>query len=229
MSDGTREYFDEVASRWDEMRRQFFGDGVRRAAIAAAGVRPGMVVADIGIGTGFLAEGALDAGARVIGIDVSEAMLALARTKFEGRPFEGRRGDTDHLPLDDGEADAVVANMVLHHAPDPAGAIREMARALKHGGTLVVTDADTHTHEWLRTEQHDLWLGFARGDVASWFLDAGLDDVTVGDTQERCCPTSSCGTQANISIFLARGRKPATGKPDLPASPEASADRSGRA
>jgi ubiquinone/menaquinone biosynthesis C-methylase UbiE len=141
MSDDTREYFDEVASRWDEMRRQFFGDGVRRAAIAAAGVRPGMVVADVGIGTGFLAEGALDAGARVIGIDISDAMLAQARAKFAGRPFESRLGDVNHLPLGDGEADAVVANMVLHHAPDPGAAIREMARALNAGGTLVVTDA----------------------------------------------------------------------------------------
>jgi ubiquinone/menaquinone biosynthesis C-methylase UbiE len=211
MSDGTREYFDEVATRWDEMRRQFFGEGVRRAAIAAARVTPGMIVADVGIGTGFLAEAALDAGARVIGIDISDAMLAQARAKFAGRPFESRLGDVNHLPLDDGEADAVVANMVLHHAPDPAAAIREMARALNAGGTLVVTDADTHTHEWLRTEQHDLWLGFARGDVASWFLAAGLEDVTVGDTEETCCPTSNCGTQAVITIFLARGRRPPAG------------------
>jgi ubiquinone/menaquinone biosynthesis C-methylase UbiE len=207
MSDGTREYFDDVATRWDEMRRQFFGDGVRRAAIRAARVTPGMIVADVGIGTGFLAEAALDAGARVIGIDISDAMLAQARAKFEGRPFECRIGGTDHLPLRDGEADAVVANMVLHHAPDPAGAIREMARALKPGGTLVVTDADTHPHEWLRTEQHDLWLGFARSDVESWFRGAGLEDVTVGDTDETCCPTSNCGTKALITIFIARGRR----------------------
>jgi ubiquinone/menaquinone biosynthesis C-methylase UbiE len=211
MSDSTRDYFDEIANRWDEMRRQFFGDGVRNAAIAAARVGRGMVVADVGIGTGFLAEAALDAGAHVIGVDISDAMLAQARAKFEGRAFESRHGDTDHLPLRDGEADAVLANMVLHHAPDPAGAIREMARALKPGGTLVVTDADSHTHEWLRTEQRDRWLGFARGDVASWLLAAGLDEVSVGDTEETCCPTSNCGTQAIITIFLARGRKPPAG------------------
>ena len=209
MSDGTRDYFNDVAGRWDEMRKQFFGEGVRRAAMRAAAVGPGMVVADVGVGTGFLAEAALEAGASVIGIDISEAMLAQAPDKFAARPFQARQGDTDALPLGDREVDAVVANMVLHHAPDPGAAIREMARALKPGGTLVVTDADTHTHEWLRTEQHDRWLGFPRADVASWFLDAGLADVTVGDTHELCCPTSTCGTTAAISIFLARGRKPA--------------------
>jgi ubiquinone/menaquinone biosynthesis C-methylase UbiE len=205
--DDTKSYFDAVAGQWDQMRRQFFGDGVRRAAIDAADIAAGAVVADVGTGTGFLAEAALDAGARVIGIDVSEGMLEQVRSRFAGRTFEARSGAVDALPLADGEADAVLANMVLHHAPDPSGAIREMARALKAGGTLVITDADTHTHEWLRTEQHDRWLGFERGDIARWFRDAGLEQVTVADTQEICSPTSECGTKAAISIFIARGRK----------------------
>ena len=76
------------------------------------------------------------------------------------------------------------------------------------GGTLVITDADTHTHEWLRTEQHDRWMGFDRVDIRSWFEAAGLQDVTVGDTHEICSPTSNCGTQAAITIFIAVGRKP---------------------
>jgi ubiquinone/menaquinone biosynthesis C-methylase UbiE len=207
--DDTQAYFDQVASQWDQMRRQFFGDGVRRSAIAAAGVAPGQVVADVGTGTGFLAEAALQAGARVVGIDNSEGMLAEVSTRFAGRAFEARRGDTDRLPLGDAEADAVLANMVLHHAPDPPAAIREMTRAIRPGGVLVITDADTHSHEWLRTEQHDRWLGFERTDIERWFREAGLTDVSVRDTQELCSPTSSCGTKAAITIFLARGRKPA--------------------
>jgi SAM-dependent methyltransferase len=98
--------------------------------------------------------------------------------------------------------------MFLHHAEDPPATIAQLARALKPGGRLVITDADTHTHEWLRTEQHDRWLGFDREDIAKWFRDAGLDDVTVGDTQEICSPTSDCGTKAAITIFLARGCRP---------------------
>ena len=49
--DHTREYFDQVADKWDDMRKTFFGEGVRQAAVQAAGVRPGFVVADIGTGT----------------------------------------------------------------------------------------------------------------------------------------------------------------------------------
>jgi hypothetical protein len=81
-----------------------------------------------------------------------------------------------------------------------------MARALKPGGALVITDADTHTHEWLRAEQHDRWLGFDRADIGRWFREAGLEDVHVRDTREICSPTSTCGTQAAIIIFISTGR-----------------------
>ena len=206
MSD-TREYFDNVAGQWDQMRRQFFGEGVRRAAIAAAGIGPGMTVADIGTGTGFLAEAALDAGAHVIAVDLSDAMLKQVTSRLGERDLEARQSTVESLPLAAEEVDAIVANMFLHHAEDPPATIAQLARALKPGGRLVITDADSHTHEWLRTEQHDRWLGFERRDVARWFRDAGLEHVTVGDTQEICSPTSDCGTKAAITIFIARGVK----------------------
>lgn len=98
MSD-TRGYFDQVAGDWEQMRRQFFGEGVRRAAVAAAGIGPGDVVIDVGTGTGFLAEAALDAGARVIGIDLSDGMLAQVSGRLAGRAFEARQSTETSLPI----------------------------------------------------------------------------------------------------------------------------------
>ena len=82
-----------------------------------------MTVADVGTGTGFLAEAALDAGARVIGVDLSDGMLAQVTAGLPGRPFEARQSEATTLPLADGEVDAVLANMFLHHAEDPPAAI----------------------------------------------------------------------------------------------------------
>jgi len=54
MSDDTREYFESVAHKWDEMRRLFFGEGVRNAAIASANITSSSIVADVGDFVGFL-------------------------------------------------------------------------------------------------------------------------------------------------------------------------------
>ena len=98
--------------------------------------------------------------------------------------------------------------MFLHHARGPAGGDPRDGPRAEAGGTLVITDADSHTHEWLRTEQHDRWLGFDRADIGAGSATPGSRTSTVGDTQEICSPTSECGTKAAITIFLARGRKP---------------------
>jgi ubiquinone/menaquinone biosynthesis C-methylase UbiE len=78
--DQTQEYFDGVADKWDEMRRAFFGEGVRRQAVDAAGIGPGQIVADVGTGTGFMARAAIDAGAR-----------AFRRTGIRGTSGKHRR------------------------------------------------------------------------------------------------------------------------------------------
>ena len=104
MSDDSREYFESVAHKWEEMRRTFFGEGVRDAAIAAADINSSSIVVDVGIGTGFIAEGALATGARVIGVDSSDHMLEEARKRFGTTPFEARSGDIESLPVGTGRS-----------------------------------------------------------------------------------------------------------------------------
>ena len=56
-------YFDDVAPRWDRLRKGFFSDRVRDVALAKADVRPGKLAADIGAGTGFISEALIEKGA----------------------------------------------------------------------------------------------------------------------------------------------------------------------
>jgi ubiquinone/menaquinone biosynthesis C-methylase UbiE len=206
----SKEYFDDVASEWDELRREFFPDSVREKAAVAAGVKPGSVAADIGAGSGFITDELLRHGARVIAIDQSEAMLEVMKLKYgAGGSVDFRIGESEKLPVDDNSVDYAFANMYLHHVEAPARAIKEMARILKPGGKLVITDLDQHEFEFLRTKQHDRWMGFKREDVQKWLSKAGLKDVTVDCVGDTCCATSEAGQEeAQVTIFIASGTRP---------------------
>ena len=119
-----------------------------------------------------------------------------------------RVGESEQLPVNSDEVDYVFANMYLHHVENPGKTIAEMARILKPGGTLVITDLDRHESAFLLTEHHDRWPGFDRADVARWLTAAQLVDINVDSASEECCATSKCGCDnASISIFMASGKK----------------------
>ncbi len=205
----SKAYFEEVARRWDTMRQGFYSEAVRENAYAVAGVRSGQTAADIGAGTGFVTEGLIARGLRVIAVDQAEAMLAEMRRKFAGcDSIDYRVGEAASLPIEDETVDYAFANMYLHHVESPPDAIREMARIVKPGGQVVITDLDEHTFEFLRTEHHDRWMGFKREDVARWFAEAGLYDVAVESVGDNCRAQSSCCDDvASVGIFVAVGRK----------------------
>ncbi len=205
----SKDYFEKVADRWDQMRRSFFSERVRKVAVARANVQAGKLAADIGAGTGFVTEELVKNGLRVIAVDQSEAMLDEMKKKFDRiDTVEYRIGEFGDLPIQNETIDYVFANMYLHHVDLPQVAIKEMARILKAGGKVVITDMDEHEYEFLRKEQHDRWLGFKREDIELWFLEAGLKNVKVECLEEDCCADSvECGDKASVSLFVAYGEK----------------------
>ena len=113
-------------------RMQYFA-----AVFSAGGFDPaGKVIIDVGCGGGLMAEEIARIGAAVIGIDPSPGSIATARAHAaaSGLAIDYRVGSGEHLPADDGCADAVYCVDVLEHVADLDAVIRETARVLKSGG-----------------------------------------------------------------------------------------------
>jgi ubiquinone/menaquinone biosynthesis C-methylase UbiE len=109
------------------------------ALVEAAGVGPAQAVLDVACGTGAVARAAarrLDGEGHVTGVDVNEAMLAVARRL---RPeLEWRLADAAALPFPDESFDVVLCQAALMYFPDPARAVGEMGRVVRSGGTVAV-------------------------------------------------------------------------------------------
>jgi arsenite methyltransferase len=214
MTGASTEYFEKVADEWDGLRAGYFGESLRDAAIAKAYLRPEMVVADIGTGTGFVAAGLAPLVSQVYAVDGSAAMLEAAQRNLSGfANVTTKVADGAALPFEDGSLDAVFANMYLHHCPDPGSAIAEMVRVLRPGGRLVIADMDRHDHEWMHDEMADEWLGFDRAEVKGWLREAGLVNVLVDCANQSCCVTSQAeaGVRVEISVFVATGSRRVSG------------------
>jgi ArsR family transcriptional regulator len=168
-----QEVFERIASDWDTMRLAYYDERVIERMAAVSDLDEGMTVADVGTGTGFVAAGIAPRAGKVIAVDNSSAMLEVARKNLSDLGLENVElveGDVGAAwPIESGSADAVFANMVLHHAEDPTVMLREMARVVKPGGVVAVVDEVEHPYAWMREEQADVWLGFTPEQVEGFF------------------------------------------------------------
>lgn len=139
---------------------------------------------EIGPGNGNLLPELARRFACVTAIDNSTSMLELARQVCDEQKLQNVEllladALTSELP----RADCVLLNMVLHHLPAPAAAIEHIAKAVKPGGSLILSELCAHDQAWAQDACGDLWLGFEQNELSQWARQAGLlpgDSIYLG-------------------------------------------------
>ena len=188
---------------------------------------------DAACGTGRHAVKLAELGHRVIGVDTTDAMLDVARSKLPDADL--RRGRLEQLPLDDATVDVVTCSLALTHVPDLVPVMHEFARVLRPGGTAVLSDIhpfNTLTGGALAgipDRPITDGIGFVRNlthlvsDYLRAFRSAGLSvsdciEVPVGERQVTALPSYALYPDASRQAFdgvpfllLWQLTKPATG------------------
>jgi len=204
----SRAYFDVVLTEWDRIRHNYIDDALSLQVLSGL-VRADAVAVDIGAGTGEMLVHLARTTARLIGVDKSEKMLEVCRQRIEQAGLtnvELRQGDAEALPLADGECDTAFCSMLLHHLADPAAGVREMARIIRPGGKIVISELVKHDYDWAREIMADVWLGFTEQQIRKWLAEAGLKGITYWCTNVPSPVSPDSGPR--LRAFIATGTKP---------------------
>jgi arsenite methyltransferase len=182
---------------------------------AVAELRPGETVLDLGSGGGIdvlLSARRVGPTGKAYGVDMTNEMLALARrnaAKARATNVEFLEGLIEDLPLPDASVDVVISNCVINLSTDKPAVVREIARVLRPGGRVGISDvvADDHLTAQDRRERGSYVgcpagaLGFA--EYGSLLLEAGLTDIQIDPTHELV---------DGMYGAIVRARKPASGE-----------------
>src|SRR5688572_33250710 len=161
-----------------------------------ADLRPGEVVLDLGSGAGLdvlLSARRVSPGGHAYGVDMTDEMLAVARTNQERSGIANAtflKGTIEELPLPDASVDVVISNCVINLAADKPRVLREISRVLKPGGRVAVADmvAVEELPESVKRSL-DEWAGCVAGTIpvdeyAKGLRDAGLGRIDIELTRE---------------------------------------------
>ena len=159
--------------------------------VSLADIRLGDTVLDLGSGGGidcFLAAKRTGPAGHIIGVDMTDEMLARARAnaqRLSAANVEFRQGQIEALPVPDGAVDVVLSNCVINLSPDKPRVFREMFRALKPGGRVAVSDIVTNGPRLpMLSDDVETWAACVAGaldlkDYRSGLEAAGFVDVAI--------------------------------------------------
>ena len=204
--------FSRTAVDYERIERAMaFGSGswYRRRALISAGLKRGMSVVDVGVGTGLVAAQAASIvgdATLVCGVDPSPGMVAAANVPPGVRLLEGR---AEQLPLEDASADFISMGYALRHVDDLAATFSEFRRVLRPGGRLCVMEITLPRSGWARA-----MLKTYMRRIVPWFAGrvARHRDTPelmryYWDTIEACVPPATVLASIEAAGFIATGRQ----------------------
>jgi SAM-dependent methyltransferase len=195
--------------------------------LALASITPGETVLDLGSGAGFdafLAAARVGPAGRVIGVDMTPQMIEKAKANAVQNGYENvefRLGDIEQLPVADASVDLIISNCVLNLVPDKTKAFREIARVLKPGGRIAISDIvlDKLLPKEL-LDKPESYTGcisgaITRAEYLHGLQAAGLVDVEVVSEQDAAplLTGSCCGDGIEIPVGTATSVQVAAYKP----------------
>jgi ubiquinone/menaquinone biosynthesis C-methylase UbiE/DNA-binding MarR family transcriptional regulator len=175
----SQEFFSSASGQWDHLRQELFGDAFHLHALLGL-LDSAAVVGDLGCGTGQLSALVAPHVRQVVAVDASADMLQAARTRLGGcHNVDVRLGTLEALPIDHAQLDIAMMGLVLHHVPDPAVVLNEVARVLKPGGRALIIDMLPHDRAEYQQQMGHVWLGFPERQMRKMLSTAGFHQTRI--------------------------------------------------
>ena len=202
--------FDQEAANWDQVPgRVKMAQDIAHSMIQEITLTPDMDILDFGCGTGLLTFALQPFVRSVAGVDSSQGMLDVFKTKVKEQKLSNIKAS--YLDLDNGDVlngsyDLIVSSMTLHHIKNISTLLRQFYSILLPSGQLAIADLDLDDGEFHGNNDGVFHFGFNREELSLIFMDAGFQNIRTLQATEIEKPAGD-GKSRLFTIFLVTARK----------------------
>ena len=202
--------FDQEAASWDQVpRRVKVAQDIAHSMIQEITLTPDIDVMDFGCGTGLLTFSLQPLVRSITGVDSSQGMLDVFKTKIKEQNLNNIKAefiDLDNGDVLTGSYNLIVSSMTLHHIKNIAPLLEQFYSILLPSGQLAVADLDLDNGQFHDNNDGVFHFGFDRKELRLIFMNAGFQNIRTLQAAEIEKPVSDGRTRL-FSVFLITGRK----------------------